>query len=290
MKKWIGFLVCLCLYTAILGALERGSSAPYISGDTFRAYCDFTFDELNKMIDPGQVKEGHTIFVKTDYLKEFFSEVHPRIPSRYILVTHNSDNPIPAKFKRYLRDKKLLAWFGQNLSQVVHPKLHPIPIGLANRCWPHGNVDIFNKVAQMAPNLRKSLLLYMNFQVGTYADERSKVANMFKNKPYCFVAAPKEYEAYLTELAQAKFALSPRGNGLDTHRTWECLLVGTIPIVKTSSLDPLFANLPVLIVQDWSEINENFLLKKEQEMRKKKYRLEKAYSDYWLHLIESYKP
>ena len=35
---------------------------------------------------------------------------------------------------------------------------------------------------------------------------------------------------YLRTLGQHRFVLSPRGNGLDAHRTWEALMVGTIPI------------------------------------------------------------
>eukprot|EP00965_Chrysotila_dentata_P239975 6203413-Pleurochrysis_carterae.AAC.2 len=37
---------------------------------------------------------------------------------------------------------------------------------------------------------------------------------------------------YLEELGRYHFVLAPRGNGIDTHRLWEALLVGTIPIVK----------------------------------------------------------
>ena len=32
---------------------------------------------------------------------------------------------------------------------------------------------------------------------------------------------------YLRTLGQHRFVLSPRGNGLDAHRTWEALMVGT---------------------------------------------------------------
>ena len=32
---------------------------------------------------------------------------------------------------------------------------------------------------------------------------------------------------YLRTLGQHRFVLSPRGNGLDAHRTWEALMVGS---------------------------------------------------------------
>ena len=37
---------------------------------------------------------------------------------------------------------------------------------------------------------------------------------------------------YLMALGQHRFVLSPRGNGLDAHRTWEALLVGAIPSAR----------------------------------------------------------
>ena len=55
------------------------------------------------------------------------------------------------------------------------------------------------------------------------------------------------------------FCLSPHGNGLDCHRTWEAIALGCIPVVKTSPLDRLFSGLPVLIVNSWSDLNESLL-------------------------------
>lgn len=50
------------------------------------------------------------------------------------------------------------------------------------------------------------------------------------------------------------FVLSAFGNGMDCHRTWEALLCGCIPIVRTFVFRELFENLPVLIVERWEDI------------------------------------
>ena len=96
-------------------------------------------------------------------------------------------------------------------------------------------------------------------------------------------------ESYLEDLASSYFVLSPRGHGLDCHRTWEALYMGAIPIVKSSGMDALFSDLPVLIVKDWSEITESFLLKKWAEMKNTHYNFEKLYLSYWLSWIEQSK-
>ena len=50
------------------------------------------------------------------------------------------------------------------------------------------------------------------------------------------------------------FEISPQGNGLDCYRTWEALLLQTIPIVRSSTLDPLYDGLPVAIVDSWEDV------------------------------------
>ena len=57
------------------------------------------------------------------------------------------------------------------------------------------------------------------------------------------------------------FLLSVAGNGLDCFRLWEGILFGSIVIVQSSPLDYLYIdnNLPVVIVNQWHEINQTML-------------------------------
>ena len=86
---------------------------------------------------------------------------------------------------------------------------------------------------------------------------------------------------------QYPFWLSPRGNGLDCHRTWEALYLDIIPIVWNSTLNVLYENLPVLIINDHRELNETYLYAKLKEISTKKlsqgrvYAYEKLRNAYW---------
>lgn len=96
---------------------------------------------------------------------------------------------------------------------------------------------------------------------------------------------PKLYERN----RQYPFWLSPRGNGIDCHRTWEALYLDIIPIVWNNSLTVLYENLPVLIINGIEELNEKFLREKLEEISKKKmtqsYQYEKLRNAYWRRLI-----
>lgn len=259
----------------------RKSSSPYISGDTFRSICDFIIDEARIPFDPVHVQDGDIIFLNADFMNYFFSEVHQHIKSRYILVTHNSDCSIPGKYENYLDDERLIAWFGQNVN-LVHPKLIPIPIGFANRYWAHGDMDIIKRVV---PRDEKKIFLYFNVVITTNKAEREFVHSFFKNKSFCTVSQKKPFEAYLNDLACSKFVVSPPGNGIDCHRTWEALCMGAFPIVKSSPMDSIYEGLPVVIIKDWKVVTQNFLEEKYEQMIHKEYAWEKLYADYWINKI-----
>jgi hypothetical protein len=86
--------------------------------------------------------------------------------------------------------------------------------------------------------------------------------------------------------ASAAFTISPLGNGLDCHRTWETLALGGVPIVETSPLDCLYERLPVLIVAKWSDITKELLEKTIEEFSKQSFQMERLLLKYWVDKIK----
>ncbi len=259
---------------------------PFISGDAFRTYCDFAYD-TDTEFEPAEVMHGSAIFVQAVKLKDFFEKIHPHIPYKYILITHNSDDEVPGPFKEFLDDPKIGAWFGENWDGYAHPKMRPIPMGMATMSWPNGNGDSIRKVRDA--HVEKEHLVHMGFTIQTNYKERWEVFRLFSQSPFMYRTIKKTFEKYLFDVAASKFEIAPKGFAWDTYRLWECIYVGTIPIVKTSQLDVLYEDLPVLIVQDWKEITEDFLNEKYQEMSFGTYNMEKSTIDYWLKLIDEEK-
>ena len=285
----------------------RPTSEPYLSGDTFRKYCDHIFDIIEQQFDPLKVKLGDVVFVShreynhqtCNFIDDYFTHYHPFIKNKYILVTHNSDHNITEEFRHYLESETLFAWFAQNVG-FKHPKLIPIPIGLENGFWGREYVGGINDLKANKNNFNKTRLLLMNFDASNNLSERTFVYNLFKDKAFCYtspvIGGKYQYRRnalqtkhYLSDLCKAKFVLSPHGNGLDCHRTWEALYLGVIPVVKKSTLDPLYEDLPVLIVDDWGEVTREFLEKKYIEMSGKSYKMEKLFIDYWREVFRTYK-
>ena len=93
-----------------------------------------------------------------------------------------------------------------------------------------------------------------------------------------------DWHVYMEDLYDYKFCLAFPGHGFDCFRIWECLNMGVIPIILRSNICELYDDLPVLIVNDASEITENFLEIKYNEICNsiRNYRYNKLYFEYWV--------
>ena len=172
-------------------------------------------------------------------------------------MTHNDDQPVPGPYLNYLENTKIAYWFGQNIDRE-HPKLKVLPIGLANAYWPYGNVDAVNTVLSELP-LPNRGLAYLNCTISSNPDQRSQANIYFADKPFCTKVGRKPYIDYLRDMASFTFIVSPEGAGVDCYRTWEAMLMGSIPLVKHSAIDAVFEGLPVVLVNSWNEVTEAFL-------------------------------
>ena len=171
----------------------------------------------------------------------------------YVLVTHNSDENITEKYIPVLNHDKLVAMYSQNPC-INHPKLNLIPIGIANSMWIHGNMDTLSQVLRHLSVIPKTKDVYFNFNIGTNQTKRQECFDILKTKLQ--FDSMKSHSDYLHSLAQHKFAICPDGNGIDSHRIWECYYLGVIPIL----LDSVFAHklekvIPCIILNSWHEFD-----------------------------------
>ena len=256
----------------------------------FKPFVDPHFCNLSYFnFSPENIKDNTVLYICRNCVPLFFEKIHPQIKAKYILITAEAAWSIPNQWKNYLDDKKIIAWVGIHPDIAYHKKLLIIPEGYDPRQRNLAKAD--EKIKALAPILRrqkKNKLLYMNFTKSSHP-ERSVVEKIFQNKNFCFKGKRKPFFEYLKEMAQCKFVLSPRGVGLDCFRTWEALIVGCIPIVKSSFLNPVYKDLPVLIIHDWNVITEDYLNQKYIEISRKKYNLKKLGMEYWIKKINNLK-
>lgn len=227
-------------------------------------------------------------------------------PTKPYIIVSCSDFSIPDSVpeiaEQVLADPNLLAWFTTNAVRD-YPKLHAIPLGIDYhrvRIQPDPKfAPIESPVMQEAyildlaqqPFYERDIKIYVNFlhaQRGKYGStERSLAIEQIPKELIVSESTFIPRKHSWKKMLQYAFVLSPAGNGLDCHRTWEALALGAIPIVKTSPLDSLYEGLPVLIVQEWSDITPELLNKTIGDFRNKEFNYHKLTLEYWLEHIRA---
>lgn len=240
-------------------------------------------------------------YIKIDYFYlgrpfQWRGAVHPTCPpSKEILITGHGDYPITKEiFERARTQIPFKKWFGTNV-EYDHPDLKPVPLGITNctnesTVHPiYGDNSLFFDV--LKEPLQKQHLLYMNFDIGTYPQERVPLQAAFRGKPWTTEGIPQPTREgrrrFLQDIYRSKFVLCPRGNGVDSHRLWETLYLRSIPIVKRHLTHKGLEDLPILFVDSWDEITEDYLEYKYIEFASRRWNFEKLKMSWWKNYITS---
>ena len=164
---------------------------------------------------------------------------------------------IVAMHRRY--DQKYLLEKGASLRTMLGANVRPIKCLLCFSLWTH-------------PSRQECYQWFTDAGAGAGAGARSFVYNLTDaatdavtqvhpaTNPFEKVPASLVYDKTL----ESRYALCPRGCGVDTHRFYECIYLGCVPIViRTHTVfDRLYApdtGFPCLVVERWADVTEELL-------------------------------
>ena len=194
----------------------------------------------------------------TNNLKNLFI-ILSNISTKFNIIFHNSDGVFKDEHKSILQFDNVNKIYSQNLSIKQEERIIPLPIGIANSMWRHGNLHIWRQILENNNLENKPNFIYFNFNINTNISKRKKCYDIItcKNIPNL---PNMDYLKYLNLLSLYKFAICPEGNGLDTHRFWECLYLKVIPICLKNHITEYYSkNFPIVLLDDWNDIDKNML-------------------------------
>ncbi|WP_146030515.1 hypothetical protein [Pseudovibrio exalbescens] len=246
------------------------------------------------------LSSGGTIYVCTDALPVFAATVLPKIATPFTLVSGDSDLPVSLEglgretLKKLLENRYLQQWFAQNLA-YAHPKLTHLPIGLdyhtvtAKTRHPWGGFETplaqeraLDGVRSKASALQeKKPFGYCNWHHSIGNGDRAAVLKALDQSAVYLEPARVERKRSWARNADFFFTISPFGQGMDCHRTWEALLLGSVPVVPASPLKPLFKDLPVVVVEDWRQITPGFLAEQKERILDATFDFSPLFLSYW---------
>lgn len=217
-----------------------------ISGKAFADRCTWIYDPRYKerpFMQWGS-RQGDWVFINGDYLEQFLS-IRLASPKRFNIIIHNSDKPFDEeRLQRTLH--RALHIYAIN-TVVNHPQLTTIPIGFPDSGLKH--------VSLIQPSSDRYIEIYSNFSKHTNTDARAECLSAFEGDPRVVRKDPqgRTQPEYYNDLCHSKFVLCPEGTGIDTHRVYEALACGATPVVLHSTLDHLYAKLPICILNSWTD-------------------------------------
>ena len=195
----------------------------------------------------------------------FVEQVLPTLQAPCVLVTSDGDRSIPSQLPAahvdaLLAHPQLTRWYAQNWDGTrTHAKLQPMPIGLDlhTGSTPDDKMALLQYVQQSVPAWTARPKEVAIDALGNTHAERARMVSMLESVPHMRVNRTRvPFMQAMQNYGACQFAMSPRGNGWDCHRTWELLLLGTVPIVRRGPLDALYRGLPVVTVGDWDEVQD----------------------------------
>jgi len=201
-------------------------------------------------------------------LDNFVRGALPTIRKPFALITTDGDASVPYDISKVtiaalLGCPWLVSWHTQNYDGYAHTKLAPLPIGLdlhtpRSFSSPHRLISQLLRIRTCRlPLDQVPLRVFCDLEVSPVSEERRRAAAALRNCDHVdFLRKSVPQTVIWRRYAEYPFVLSAAGNGLDCHRTWELLYLGSIVITKTSSLDSLFHGLPVVVVEDWNEVGD----------------------------------
>jgi hypothetical protein len=235
-----------------------------LTTDSWRKWCDASFWSNESPFSDTSFRAGGVVFCKIDEVEKLFAVLR-KSRRKIILVTGEGDLPCNAKLQNII-PLNVVHWFAHNVTGA-HPKVTAMPIGLGS---PRSHVTLKYHEILAAKNqkIKRDRMLYVNFRPNTNWEERKLAYEKFRDEAIFedWVTFESPYdgitnERFLESLVRHMFVLCPPGNGVDTHRMWEALLAGAIPVVKRSPAMEPFRELPVLFVDDFREVTLDLLEK-----------------------------
>ena len=267
----------------------RRNSSPYLSGDLFSDMSDVSMYPprfRGKQPDLAKIRSAKVIFCPSDRLQDFFKEFHDDI-SAHVIICGNSDYEFKELPKNIPKGVKQLLL--QNSFISDHPLVTTLPIGIENLRW-----GVNGNPRNLTPgedwHQRRNEILIGPF--GLTHPIRLEVRNNFADPidRIRLIQSRLEPAQYARIANETRYVAAIRGNGVDTHRHWETLYRGSIPVILRDAWSDGIKGLglPFVEVTAWDAQQLQSITEKNQNLDFNPAQIPALWWPYWKELIASY--
>jgi len=261
------------------------SSEPYLSGDAFANLADIVvFSESDLQGFSTLSFIPRVTFCRSDLVTKLENENVGQNQGR-ILIAGNSDFDFTES--SLLPRDIFQTFYLQNSTISDNEEIFTLPIGVENL-----SLGI-NGITKNLRSLKDWKSRSKNVMVGPFSpthNARNELLAQARTDGDIFkiMKGPISPRKFALSMSRFRYVACPRGNGLDTHRFWEALYRGSVPIVKkdkwSKSLTEL--DIPFIEVDDWDEVPEAIGSFDENFQGFEPQRIESLWINYWKKRLE----
>jgi hypothetical protein len=259
---------------------RSSTSYPYLSGDAFASLADLVIDsellrEPKNLMQ--EIKAKRIVFCPSHLLEDLIS-LTEKGPEVKILIVGNGDknfhslSPLIYKFATYS--------FIQNSFISDNLRIFTLPIGLENKRLGVNGMIRFNP--SPVKNAQSSILVGPFSPTSESRKELSKEA-FAGFQEFDVFEQRINLKPYSRALHSHKYVLCPEGNGVDTHRLWETIYAGAIPLVPRNSWSNSLIDLgfPVIQLDSWAPQNILKEIKKNEFVVFEPEKIQQLWMPHW---------
>lgn len=228
-------------------------SFQYVCGDFFLGLGHILFKDTGETLRDLPFSRSHNQrpVLATEY-ERLFEATHLALElNASHLILHNTDAIPPLDVRSRLSQAGIQLW-SPNISPL-YPSETCLPLGIPN---PSRNLSTFTHFCEQANQATISTppgtRIFASFSVSTHPETREECLSVAHSiNAHTTYVVPS---SYYQNLRLSGFSLCPRGNGIDTYRTWESLYLGTIPILLETDWLHRDLPLPVMTITRWADL------------------------------------
>jgi hypothetical protein len=191
-----------------------------------------------------KLKVSKTVYIHPNGIEKWKPIVFELNPDIKLFIFFGSDIFIDNDIQEFGKQFPETEFWIQNYTGIEGGRYKILPIGV--------NQDYTGTIT-------KDKLLGISYVSNTGGFRREFLQYLnYDTKIHKWLLPKGDISTYLENLSKCYFSVCPMGNGFDTFRFWESLMVKAIPIVLAHDFyDNLlfqYPNIPIIVLKSWDEL------------------------------------
>jgi hypothetical protein len=235
---------------------SRISSYPYLCWDTYYNLSTVRVTSKGDLVDLHLNLQNHdlnSVYLITELIDSFEAVLKTsKFRIKKLIIGESDDHNHVSRLISLLT--KVDEIYANHLIGF-HPRIRALPVGIERQVYRSGGqVKSFRKKLYNDPN-KRNIQILVAWNNATNMNRKRHLEKIESSKKTFIIRKRVHASTFHSMLRKTLFVPCPAGNGIDTHRVWEAIYLGAVPVILESEFCG-DATWPVIVVNNWSELLE----------------------------------